>query len=148
MIRRPPRSTRFPYTTLFRSTIPVHSRGRYHQRIDEVVVSDRDWAERHWSTLRQAYAAVQCFGAVAGDVERLYATAPRERLTEVNEHFLRGVCSMLGIGTTISRSDGTATGGDPTDRLVALCVRAGAREYVSGPAARAYLREEAFAAAG
>src|SRR2546422_8561317 len=30
MIRRPPRSTLFPYTTLFRS--PVHCRGAYHRR--------------------------------------------------------------------------------------------------------------------
>src|SRR3712207_7749600 len=27
MIRRPPRSTLFPYTTLFRSQIPAHSQG-------------------------------------------------------------------------------------------------------------------------
>src|SRR5438045_7139328 len=28
MIRRPPRSTLFPYTTLFRSPVPQHRRGR------------------------------------------------------------------------------------------------------------------------
>src|SRR2546429_4663657 len=33
MIRRPPRSTLFPYTTLFRSsTLPVLRRGRFHHR--------------------------------------------------------------------------------------------------------------------
>src|SRR2546429_2969969 len=30
MIRRPPRSTLFPYTTLFRSPHPHHGRGRQH----------------------------------------------------------------------------------------------------------------------
>src|SRR3989440_1279182 len=46
MIRRPPRSTLFPYTTLFRST-PVTSRRR-HTR------SDRDWSrsEEHTSELQ------------------------------------------------------------------------------------------------
>src|SRR3989440_4366945 len=44
MIRRPPRSTLFPYTTLFRS--PVTSRRR-HTR------SDRDWrSEEHTSELQ------------------------------------------------------------------------------------------------
>src|SRR5690606_41469397 len=32
MLRRPPRSTLFPYTTLFRSTVDVHRRGAQDQR--------------------------------------------------------------------------------------------------------------------
>src|SRR3712207_6846089 len=32
MIRRPPRSTLFPYTTLFRSTLVPAARGRSHSR--------------------------------------------------------------------------------------------------------------------
>src|SRR3712207_7766338 len=39
MIRRPPRSTLFPYTTLFRSTIDV-VRGRAEPRGIEVIVGD------------------------------------------------------------------------------------------------------------
>src|SRR3712207_7794417 len=35
MIRRPPRSTLFPYTTLFRSQAPVVGVGQQHQRDDE-----------------------------------------------------------------------------------------------------------------
>src|SRR5215216_7670709 len=41
MIRRPPRSTLFPYTTLFRSTVPTPGRGRvldhgpWHGRSEE-----------------------------------------------------------------------------------------------------------------
>src|SRR2546422_2132152 len=33
MIRRPPRSTLFPYTTLFRSGLPNHSFDRIHHRL-------------------------------------------------------------------------------------------------------------------
>src|SRR5436309_6078126 len=35
MIRRPPRSTLFPYTTLFRSALPRGDRGRRRLRDDE-----------------------------------------------------------------------------------------------------------------
>ena len=35
-----------------------------------------------------------------------------------------------------------------TERLISLCQQAGAGEYLSGPAARGYLEEERFAAAG
>src|SRR5687768_18346156 len=46
MIRRPPRSTLFPYTTLFRSrTLPEHfgvPRRIYDARMDPVALLDRD----------------------------------------------------------------------------------------------------------
>src|SRR2546421_5590383 len=47
MIRRPPRSTLFPYTTLFRSLLPVRRPGRprdrlVHERPAEVVAAGRE----------------------------------------------------------------------------------------------------------
>src|SRR3712207_8025099 len=36
MIRRPPRSTLFPYTTLFRSTRPVHASDFFHGTLELV----------------------------------------------------------------------------------------------------------------
>src|ERR1035438_10919534 len=36
MIRRPPRSTLFPYTTLFRSPHPVHSGGHHSRHFDPI----------------------------------------------------------------------------------------------------------------
>src|SRR5450432_1096281 len=53
MIRRPPRSTLFPYTTLFRSPHPLHQ-GHRQQRVpterEEVVVAPR--SEEHTSELQ------------------------------------------------------------------------------------------------
>src|SRR2546422_4855623 len=50
MIRRPPRSTLFPYTTLFRSPPEVEVRGQVHGRLDELEPGlhqvGRDAAER------------------------------------------------------------------------------------------------------
>src|SRR3712207_8185930 len=43
MIRRPPRSTLFPYTTLFRSLIETYVRA-YMQQVHYFVESDRDHA--------------------------------------------------------------------------------------------------------
>ena len=31
-------------------TIPVETKGRYHQRIDDTVISDTAWASEHWKT--------------------------------------------------------------------------------------------------
>src|SRR5260370_15816591 len=41
MIRRPPRSTLFPYTTLFRSPGPEHAFERAEQRLDRRAVRDQ-----------------------------------------------------------------------------------------------------------
>src|SRR2546426_5086399 len=48
MIRRPPRSTLFPYTTLFRSHVALQFPQRAHQdpRLGETGVADRQLAHR------------------------------------------------------------------------------------------------------
>src|SRR3989454_12517739 len=61
MIRRPPRSTLFPYTTLFRS--PIH--GALHRAFD-VVFTDERWAPRITKRSEQPREAVASnFGPVA-----------------------------------------------------------------------------------
>jgi hypothetical protein len=130
-------------------TIPVQVKGRYRQRIDEVRIADRGWAERHWQTLRQAYAAADRFEDTAEQIAALYEQAGElERLSDVNRLFLDGLCPMLGIDTRLSWSTDYASEGAGTERLASLCAQAGADEYVSGPAARAYLDEDEFASRG
>ena len=129
-------------------TIPVATTGRYEQRIDETEVSDPEWTARHWDSIRHAYARADAFGEYGPAVEDLYQGAGEKLLTRINERFLRGICGLLGIDTTISRSDGYASDGERTERLVRLCERAGATHYVSGPAAQEYLRVELFERAG
>src|SRR2546430_8942130 len=43
MIRRPPRSTLFPYTTLFRSSVPTSSRTTRIRRCASRTASKRGW---------------------------------------------------------------------------------------------------------
>jgi hypothetical protein len=128
-------------------TIPVQVKGRYHQRIDETLVAEPDWAARHWATLRGAYRRAPHFDAVAEWLEPLYA-AERERLSDVNRALLEGIRDALGIGTPLRWSTEYAGSGERGERILSLCKAAGADEYVSGPAARAYLDEASFAAEG
>jgi hypothetical protein len=125
-------------------TIPVRVRGRYTQRIDEVVVSDPGWAEAHWRTVAQTHARAECFDEVAPAVEALYGNVPGERLSDINRHFLEGACVMLGIDTPLTWSTDYGSDATKDERLVELCVKAGADEYLSGPAARSYLDESLF----
>jgi hypothetical protein len=129
-------------------TIPVQVKGRFEQRIDETTIDDPSWAGKHWKTITQTYAAAPHFDTYRDRVAALYSQAGMERLSDVNRLFLEGLCAMLEIRTPLVWSTQYAATGDRTARLVSLCRQAGAQEYLSGPAARAYMEEEQFRAAG
>ena len=130
-------------------TVPVEVKGKYHQRIDETHVADSSWAQRHWRTLVQSYSRAPHFGDYADAFERIYERVALEaRLSLINRHLIEGVCDVLGIRTRLSWSTDYAAEGARTERLVSLCRAARADRYLSGPSARAYLDEDAFARAG
>src|SRR6202051_1124905 len=52
MIRRPPRSTLFPYTTLFRSTLRLFRLKRRQPQVYPLVPADRPRSEEHTSELQ------------------------------------------------------------------------------------------------
>src|SRR2546428_10780049 len=52
MIRRPPRSTLFPYTTLFRSTLPVQRLREPDEQLGRVGVRGERRSEEHTSELQ------------------------------------------------------------------------------------------------
>ncbi|MGH2902957.1 MAG: WbqC family protein, partial [Solirubrobacteraceae bacterium] len=129
-------------------TIAVQVSGRYTQSIHETLVADPDWPIRHWDILRQEYRGAPGFDEVGPQVQELYATVPGPRLTDVNRHFLGRIAAFLGVTTPITLSLDYEPRGGKTERLLDLCLKAGATEYVSGPAARAYLEESRFEAQG
>jgi hypothetical protein len=129
-------------------TIPVRVKGRFEQRIDETQISERDWADTHWKTITHAYAAAPFFKEYRDTFAAVYASSGEELLSAVNRRFLELICDKLGIGTPLRWSTDYPTTGDRTERLVNLCRLAGATEYLSGPAARAYIDAALFEAAG
>jgi hypothetical protein len=128
-------------------TIPVVH--RFGQSIEETVVSDPRWAARHWRTIVQSYARAAHFSELKGWAEELYLeSAAERRLSSINHRFLVAICHLLGIETRLSWASQYRLVAGRTERLVDLCRQAGGTEYLSGPAARAYLDEELFDAAG
>jgi len=129
-------------------TIPVQSKGRYHQRIDETLVSEPGWAADHARTIRHAYAGAPAFDAYWPRLERVYEGIESERLSDVNRAFIAEICDALEIETKLSWSTDYEARGTKTDRLLSLCEQSGAATYVSGPAARDYFDHDAFSRAG
>jgi hypothetical protein len=130
-------------------TIPVQVKGRYHQRIDETLISDSRWAADHLKILRANYTRAPHGPELLPEVAGWYGEAAKfERLTDVNAHFLRAIADKLGITTPMTWSADYDSSGRASDRILSLCRAAGAAEYVSGPAAQAYLDVDAFTAEG
>jgi hypothetical protein len=129
-------------------SIPVQVSGRYTQAIHETHVAEEGWPADHWETVRQNYARAAGGRDVLAFVGDLYATVPSTRLTDINRHFLKHLCDWLEIDTRITASLDYQPQGTKTDRLLDICQKAGATEYVSGPAAQAYLDVQAFDAHG
>ena len=129
-------------------TIPVQVKGKYDQKIKDVLVSDRDWRDQHWKTIRQNYARAQAFSQVEDVLADLYKKADFERLSDINFHFLKGLCQFLGIETKLTFSMDYHVIEGKSERLLSLCQQSGATTYLSGPSAREYMDEALFAKNG
>ncbi|MEZ4650202.1 MAG: WbqC family protein [Candidatus Eisenbacteria bacterium] len=130
-------------------TIPVVTAGRWTRPIHEIEVVDGRWATKHWKTLQQSYAHAPFFPLYAPLIqESLERAAELRHLSDINLLFLELVNRLLGIDTPLSSWSGFHIIDGKTERLVDLCRQTGATRYLSGPAAKNYIDESLFTAAG
>jgi hypothetical protein len=130
-------------------TIPVKVKGKYYQKIKETEISDPGWSGRHWQSIAYNYSRAPHFDTYKDLFEGLYLGRNERFLSQINYRFLIATCQILGIHTKLSWSmDYHIVEEDKTQRLVDLCKQAGATEYISGPAAKAYVDEGLFKSEG
>lgn len=125
-------------------TIPVRVKERYFQKINETVVSAPEWNIKHWRTIVHSYSRANHFETYRELFEELYLGCREQYLSRINYRFIAAICGLLGIRTKISWSMDYDLAEGKTERIISLCRQAGATEYLSGPAAKAYLDERLF----
>ena len=126
-------------------TVPVSVRGKYHQKIKDTCVSDNNWNTKHLKTIKGCYSKSECYKDVFPFIEELYMTANYETISEINYHFISGICNYLDIDTQIVFSSiYDLSVEEKTSRLVDICKQAGASEYISGPLAKDYITKDKF----
>lgn len=128
-------------------TIAVDVKGKYFQAIKDTAIADADWGRNHWRQIQNSYARAPFFKHYAELFEDIFLNNTARWLSEVNRQFIQAIAKVLGIGTKISASMDYRLIEGKTERLVDLCVQAGATDYLSGPAAREYIEPACFAAA-
>lgn len=128
-------------------TVPV---GKHLSRlICEVELPSGDWAQRHWRQIELHYHAAPHFADYAPRLRDVYLARQWTGLSELNQHLIRLIAhDILGIKTRFADSRSYNLTTRSQDRVLDLLAAVGASTYVSGPAAKAYLDEGRFAAAG
>lgn len=125
-------------------SIPVEVSGKFHQKINETLISDKSWNRSHWESIKQNYKEAPCFKDHKDWLENLYMNCQFEKLSEVNEYFLKEIGNFLGIKTEFRRSEEFVLSEERTQKMVDICVDLGADNYYSGPSAKAYMIEDKF----
>lgn len=129
-------------------TIPVETKGRYEQKISEVMVSDASWNKRHWETIKRSYKKAPFFNEYSEIFEDLFLNCREDHLSSINLRFINGINKILGIKTEIIQSSDFVLSDDKNLRLLNICKDLDADSYLSGPAAKDYLDEELFRDSG
>lgn len=125
-------------------TVPVVVKGKFGQKINETLINGNYWSTLHWKTIIQNYRHAPYFYDIALWLEPIFLHSRFTYISELNRCLIDNICRYLNIKTKISNSNEYNLIEGKTDRLVDLCVQAGATEYISGPSAHAYINEEIF----
>ena len=119
-------------------SIPVEVKGRYFQKINETIVSDRSWTVTHWKTISQFYSKAKFFKEYKHFFEDFYINNQENHLSLINFRLIEIVNSILGIKTKITSSSSYELVEGQTEKLLNICQQSGADIYLSGPSAKEY----------
>lgn len=129
-------------------TIPVSLPFGLRTKIEEVRIAKR-FAKKHWQAIVQSYASAAFFEKYERYFELLFFRVDDiEFLSDVNLLFLKEISALLGLKTKFVLSRDLGVKGAQSERLLSICQTLHADRYLSGPAAKAYLKTAIFQEAG
>lgn len=125
-------------------TVPVKTKGQDKPLNTEVEINNsQPWAKKMVSTIVQSYSKTPYFKEYFPGLETALLT-PYDKLLELNLATFRWLTEALGMPWKIQRSSELGIDGRKTERLVAICQKFKATEYLTGDAAKDYLEEDKF----
>ena len=125
-------------------SIPVQVKGKYFQKINETLVSDPDWSEKHFNLIKESYRKAPYFKSHICWIESLYSNCNQDNLSHINQYFIENINEFLGINTKILRSEEFQLVEGKTEKLLAICNDLNISDYYTGPAAKEYIQENLF----
>ena len=120
-------------------TIPI-STDAVKLKISEVEIKDPRWQDLHYKTLSLGYAKAPFFHQLKPLLEETYIQQQWKNLSTVNRFLIEKISTLLGIETTFKDSKDFILEGNRVERLINLLKQSGTTTYISGPAAKEYLK--------
>ena len=105
------------------------------------------WKHKHVATLTQTYSHAAAFERSWEPWRKMY-DQERASMLEINLYSIEELRKALGVTTPLKLSSGLGVEGRSTERLVALCRKAGADTYLAGAGGKDYMDMKLFEAAG
>ena len=128
-------------------TVPVHYRQTAQLICDTEIDYSRPWQRDHRNLIAANLGKAPYVQHVLDLVEP-EIDAGHRTISELNVALMTAVCRYLQVRTPLRMSAEFGLTKARTERLIELLTAIGARTYVSGPSARAYLDEARFREAG
>ncbi|MEO5887715.1 MAG: WbqC family protein [Anaerolineales bacterium] len=132
-------------------TIPVHSQGVTEGiPINQVKMDwSKPWVKNHLKALTFAYKRSPHFDSYAPWLDSVYARRDAF-LADFTIWLTIEIAREIGITHTqfMRSSEIPNIAGQKTERLIRILQQVGAKHYISGPTAKAYMESERFDAAG
>jgi hypothetical protein len=122
--------------------------GPRESTIREALLNEGEqWRRKHKTAIEHAYAGAPHRALVLDALEPFWEHE-WPNLAELNIATMTRLCELMEVNARFIRSSEMGVPGASSRRILDVCRALDADRYISGPSARSYLDEPAFAAAG
>lgn len=132
-------------------TVPVNTHGCVTEGRairDVSILWDTRWSEKHSRSISQSYSRAPFYRENLPLLEQIYVRRD-EKLSDFTCATTELIARHLGINhTQFIRSSELPATGVKTDKIISILNHIGAKYYISGPSARAYIETDKFEDAG
>jgi len=125
-------------------TVPVKKAPRGTKIKDIEIAQTEDWQRKHYLSFIGNYSRAPFFSKYKYLLEDFYVNHKWTNLSEMNIYMTKTISNILGISTEFMNSKDLATAGTKDDKLIEICKKVGATDYLSGPAAKDYIHNQKF----
>lgn len=123
-------------------SVPVF--GHITQKIFQVKIDNtQPWVELHKKMIHYSYAKSPFYHSYKEDIFSMLSKN-FENLSDLDIFCIKKIAQILGITTSFINSSDLCTEGTKDNKLLEICHVLNADEYISGPAAKAYIDKEKF----
>jgi hypothetical protein len=125
-------------------TVPIKKNFQKTKIFEIKISNDEEWQRNHYESIRHNYCKAPFFKEYHFILENIYIKNKWTNLSQLNIYSTKLIANILGIKTEFINSIDLKTTGIKDDKIISICKQLNATHYLSGPAAKAYIKEDKF----